>query len=195
MGQALIIAGILALVAIGAWRSRHLLPFGRQEMRGLVFENAPISVHRKSGAIRIKGSTLVLGPGMPQSNFLESDLYQHTTSARYFSLENGLGHWFLVSFRDSLFENVHLRLSFENQLLGRVDFAWGPQVSAQEWTRERVQADVARYRTFLIHELGSIRTFPCELPWGTVYAARDENAGTPATGVRYKGFEFRAKAR
>jgi hypothetical protein len=195
MGQAFLMVAVFALIALGAWRSRGWLPFQRKEARDFDFDKAPFSIQKLTGAIHIKNSVLVLRPAMFQSEFLDSDLHEHTTSARYFPLEGGIGHRFLISFRDSVFEKVHLRLSFENERLGCVDFSWGPQVSTPEWTEERIQADVARYRTFLIQEQGPISGFPCEFLWGTVYAAKDEKAGAPATGIRYKGFEFRAKAR
>lgn len=129
---------------------------------------------------------------MLKSEFLDSDLYRHTSSARNFPLQNGLGHCFLISFLDPIFENVHLQLFFENDRLGRVDFTWGPKVPVPDWTNEGVQADVARYRSFLNQQLGIIKSFPHELSWGRVYATKDDKSATPL-GVRYKGFEFRAK--
>lgn len=193
MISALLIVAALVVIAVGAWRTRHALPF-REEARDRGFDKAPLSVERNTGAIHVKDSMLVLRSGMKRSEFLTSDLYAHTQSARYFPLQNGLGHSFAVSFRDAVFENVHLRLSFENDRLGCVDFGWGPHVPVPGWTHERVQADVARYRAFLIEELGSIDSFPFEFEWGTVYAARDEKAGTPAAGIRYRGFDFRAES-
>ena len=134
----------------------------------------------------------MLRSGMPKTELLDSDLYRHTTSAKHFALKDGQGHSFLISFRDPAFENVHLWLNFENDRLGRMDFGWGPKVSIAEWTEERVQADVARYRDFLVKQLGPINSFPCEFSWGRVYAGKDPKAGAPAMGIRYKGFEFRA---
>ncbi|PYV68030.1 MAG: hypothetical protein DMG97_25840, partial [Acidobacteria bacterium] len=87
---------------------------------------------------------------MPKPEFVDSDLYHHTHSASHYPLQNGTGHTFLISFLDAVFDNVHLRLSFENDRLGWVNFAWGPRVTPPEWTKARVQADVDRYRSFLI---------------------------------------------
>ena len=192
MSQALIIVLAAALVAVAAWRTRYWLPFaGRQSSRNSP-DRAPFSIDRHMGSVRVKGSSAVLRSGMPKTELLDSDLYRHTTSAKHFALRDGQGHSFLISFRDPAFENVHLWLNFENDRLGRIDFGWGPKVSAAEWTEERVQADVARYQNFLTRELGSVNSFPCEFSWGRVYAGKDPKAGAPAVGIRYKGFEFRA---
>lgn len=56
---------------------------------------------------------------------------------------------FLSHFRDFRFGGVYLRLYFEGDRLGRVDFGWGPKVPISDWTKQRVQADVDRYRRFL----------------------------------------------
>jgi len=154
------------------------------------FDRAPLHILEHSGAIHIKGSDLMLPAAMPKLEFLDSDLYQHTQSAGYCPLHNCTGHGFLVSFHDAVFENVYLRLSFENDRLGIVDFGWGPHITTPEWTEARIQADVARYRTFLMQELGPIESFPHDFPWGKVYAAKDAKAGTPATGIRYTALSF-----
>jgi hypothetical protein len=155
------------------------------------FGQAPLRIERDTGAIHVKGSSLILGAKMQKSEFLKSDLYAYTQSARIYELQNGSGHCFLLSYHDPVFENVHFRLSFENDSLGSVGFAWGPHVSIPEWTEARVQADVRRYRAFLISQLGPIATFPHEFSWGRVYAAKDQKSGTPATGIRYARFQFR----
>lgn len=164
MTQALFVGAAVVLLAFGAWHTRRWLPFKAARPRTPTFDEAPLMLDRRTGAIYLKSSSLVLQPGMLKSEFLDSDLYRHTSSARYFSLQNDLGHWFLISFLDPIFENVHLQLFFENDRLGRVDFGWGPEVPVPDWTNERVQADVARYRSFLNQQPGhyqelSPRTF------------------------------------
>ena len=86
------------------------------------FDKAPLCIVRHGGAIHIKGSALVLRAAMPKPEFVDSDLYHHTHSASHYPLQNGTGHTFLISFLDAVFHNVHLRLSFENDRLGWVNF-------------------------------------------------------------------------
>jgi hypothetical protein len=176
----------LALIAVGAWRTRTWLPF---KGRGVNhhFSSAPFSIDRESGSIHVKGSSLALEAAMPKTSFLESDLYRRTTTARWFLLETGVGHCFSLYFHDSQFEHVYLELTFENDKLAKVTFSWGPRVTTAEWTEERVQADVARYHTFMVHELGSATEFS----WGKAWAVKDGKAGAPTTGIRYKGFALR----
>jgi hypothetical protein len=89
-------------------------------------------------------------------------------------------------------ENIYLWLKFENDQLGWVDFGWGRKVITAEWTRELVDAEVERYRSFLMNSLQVNKSFPHELAWGRVYACHDEKAGAPAMGIVYRGFEFRS---
>ena len=63
-----------------------------------------------------------------------------------------------------------------------------------EWTNEWIESEVERYRAFMVQQLGPIASFPHVFQWGLVYAARDDKAGAPLMGIRYNGFEFRAKA-
>lgn len=149
------------------------------------FKDAPFSIEKATGDIRVKSSTFVIRRAMPKTDFLDSDLYQHVVSDKTWTRDRKLGHLFLVSFRDPQFENVSLRFFFEDDRLDQIDLYWGPKVTIPEWTKERVKADVERYRSFLVAELGSIETFPHVTPWGRVYAAEDQKAGAPRMGIRY----------
>ncbi len=160
---------------------------------GRIFSTAPFSIDNDTGAIRIKGATLILRPALLEADLLESDLLRHTESKRSWGSPGWCWDRFLIRFCDPIFENVHLRLDFENGHLGRVSLGWGPQVAPSEWTEERIQDDVDRYRLFLIQEFGAIKVFPYKLSWGTVYAAKDDKSGTAVMGVWYSGFEFRAR--
>lgn len=156
------------------------------------FYKAPLHIER-TGTISIKDSTLILRAGLSKAEFLSSDLWNHVKSTREYELENGVGYSCLVLLSDRVFENVHLRLAFENDRLGSVSFGWGPRITTSEWTEERIQIEVERYRAFLNEQLGPIREFPCDFPWGSVYAAKDDKAGAPKAVIRYAGFEFRRR--
>ena len=193
MTQALVALACLGLVAVGAWLTRSWLPFRAAGKTSPEYNDAPFMIEPQTGALHVKGSNLVLRRAMPKAEFLDSDLYRHTKKSRLFELDGGSGQAFLVAFHDPIFENVYLQLNFENDQLGNIDFGWSRQITAPEWTRELVDAEISRYRTFLIQQLGSITNFPKEFRWGKVYAARDDKAGAPALGIRYRGFEFRAQ--
>src|SRR5215469_16631464 len=97
------------------------------------FVNAPIHIVKQTGSIQVKGSNLILRAALPESKFVDSDLYLQIKSQRDYELENGRGQSFLISCHDSVFDNVHLRLAFGNDILGSVAFGWGPQVTTPEW--------------------------------------------------------------
>lgn len=190
MAQAAALAAIFTVIAIAAWRTRHWLPFRARpaQRRSPSFAAAPIALDRESGAIRVKGSTVVLHSAMPKESFLASDLYRHTKKARYVQLDAGQGYAFELLIDDPQFFRIWLWLVFENDRLAKVTFGWGPPITTAEWTKERVAVEVARYRQFLIDELGA---GPGEYPWGKAWAVEDPKTGTPSTGVRYHGFELR----
>lgn len=149
------------------------------------FKEAPFFIDKATGNIRVKSSTFVIRGAMPKSDFLNSDLYERVVSGRTWARDHKIGHVILVSFRDPQFENVSLRLFFEDDRLSQIDLYWGPKITTPEWTKERVLADVERYRSFLIEELGPVDKFPYATPWGRVYAAEDQKAGAPRMGIRY----------
>jgi hypothetical protein len=190
MFEPIFFLALLMLVAVGAWRTRQVLPFRTRRVLPHRFQAAPFAIDKQCGAIYVKDSPLVLRPGLPKSEFLDSDLYRHTTRARSFAIANGAGHTFLVEWHDPVFENIYLWLKFANDQLGWVDFGWGRKIITAEWTRELVDAEVERYRSFLMHSLQVNKSFPHELPWGRLYACLDEKAGAPAMGIVYRGFEF-----
>lgn len=157
------------------------------------FKDAPFAIDRATGEVRVKGSKFVIRRAMPKSDFLNSDLSQHVVSDRTWARDHKAGHEFLVSFRDPQFQNVSLRLFFEDDRLNQIDLYWGPKITIPEWTKERVKADVERHRSFLIAELGPIEKFPYVTPWGTVYATEDQKAGAPRMGIRYGDSDRRKK--
>ena len=184
---AFILILVFAVIAIAAWQTRGWLPFARLK-KPPEFQDAPFAIERATGAIHVRNSRLVLRRALPKMDFLESDLYGCVSKSRLFPLANGVGQAFTVSWQDPEFKRVYLWLAFENDRLGWVNFGWGPPITTAEWTAERIESEVVRYRDFMTQQLGSIRTFP----WGTAHAGRDDKAGAPTMGVRYDGFDFRA---
>jgi len=206
MAQAAALVAIFIGLAIAAWRTRHWLPIGARppQRRDPSFASAPIALDRESGAIRVKGSSLVLHCAMPKELFLSSDLYPHTKKARYLEMDSGQGYAFDVVFDDPQFSRIYLWLVFENDRLAKVQFGWGPPITTAQWTNEHVEAEVARYRQFLVDELGTgpgesgssaSAAFAVagvtEFPWGKAWAVKDPKSGAPSTGVRYDAFKLR----
>ncbi len=187
--QTLVVILAMTAIAIGSWLTRSRLPFKPSRSLQPRFDSAPFAIDTQTGEVHIKDFALVLRSGMSKSEFLDSKLYSRTQKASLYPLANGLGHRFLTVWNDAAFEQVYLRLDFENDRLGWIDFGWGPKITTTEWTKERVESDVQRYRAFMIAQLGSLGEFT----WGRAYAVRDDKAGAPIMGIRYRGFEFPAK--